>query len=159
MGQSNLPGDPGCPSSCQTHAFLGSNALNANEGPIVGVSGDASGNVHGFLWDRRGPMLDLSALIPPDSASRPMAPFVINDRAEIAGIGVLPDGSWHGFLMIPCGSGTEGCGSGAASRTTTTQGNSTLTMAQRIAIRQVVARSWIRFPQWYRIPSLGTPSD
>jgi probable HAF family extracellular repeat protein len=33
---------------------------------VVGVSFDASGNIHSFLWENGGPMVDLSTLIPPE---------------------------------------------------------------------------------------------
>jgi len=91
---------------------VGSNAIVADEGRVVGVSGDSSGNVRGFLWENGGPMVDLSTLISPDSVLAPVVPFAINDRAEIAGTGLLPNGDAHAFLLIPCDANhlnVEGC--------------------------------------------------
>jgi hypothetical protein len=48
-------------------------------------------------------MIDLNTLIPPDSAMHLYWAFNINDRGEIAGLGALPNGDTHAFLLIPCG--------------------------------------------------------
>jgi probable HAF family extracellular repeat protein len=98
-----------------------SNAIVVNEGRVVGVSFDASGNIHSFLWENGGPMVDLSTLIPPNSVLQPVVPFAINERAEIAGTGLLPNGDFHAFLLIPCDEGesdAEGCGSKPVEATT-----------------------------------------
>jgi probable HAF family extracellular repeat protein len=81
---------------------ISSNAIVANGGRVVGVSGDSSGNVRGFLWENGGPMVDLSSLIPSNSALQPVVPFAINRRGEIAGTGFLLNGDARGFLLIPC---------------------------------------------------------
>lgn len=63
-----------------------------------------------FLWQPGMPMVDLNTLIPPGSALHLSAPGTINDRGEITGFGLLPNGDVHAFLLIPCGEGTEGAG-------------------------------------------------
>ena len=68
--------------------------------------------MHGFLW-QNGFMTDLNALLPPGSSLTPWGDGAfINDRGEIAEMGVLPDGDVHAFLLIPCDEnhpGVEGC--------------------------------------------------
>ena len=69
---------------------------------------NARGDVLGFLWEK-GSMVDLNTLISRDSNLRIVQAEDINDRGEIAGIGV-PRGvstfdyqtRGHGFLLIPC---------------------------------------------------------
>ena len=48
------------------------------------------GNARAFLWENGGPMVDLNTLIPPNSGLTLVQAFSINDRGEIAGIGVPP---------------------------------------------------------------------
>ena len=59
-------------------------------------------------------MVDLNTLVPSGSALHLTIPITINDRGEIAGLGVLSNGDEHAFLLIPCGEGDEGCGDSAA---------------------------------------------
>jgi hypothetical protein len=57
-------------------------------------------------------MFDLNALIPPDSALYLQFVQNINDRGEIAGMGVDGSGNTHAFLLVPCDDrhhGVEGC--------------------------------------------------
>jgi hypothetical protein len=63
-------------------------------------------------------MADLNTLIPPDSSMHLSGAVYINDRGEITGYGVLPNGDAHTFLLIPCDEnhrddennrGDEGC--------------------------------------------------
>lgn len=78
-------------------------------GQVVGVSGyqqDLSGcnsgnTIRAFLWEGSS-MVDLNALISPQSSLYLVAPETINDRGEIAGVGVDADGNQHAFLLIPC---------------------------------------------------------
>jgi len=73
-----------------------------SRGQAVGVSTDCHGNVlHLFLWDR-GSILNLSGLILPGSNVTFDDPQFINDRGEIAGNGVLPNGDQHAVVLIPC---------------------------------------------------------
>ena len=84
-----------------------------SRGQIVGNSFPCAGGPgHGFIW-QNGFMTDLNALLPPGSSLTPEGDgAVINDRGEIAEMGVLPDGDIHAFLLIPCDEnhpGVEGC--------------------------------------------------
>lgn len=74
-----------------------------SKGQIVGNSFPcAGGPAHGFLW-QDGLMTDLNALLPPGSSLTPWGDgAVINDRGDIAGVRVLPDGDLHAFLLVPC---------------------------------------------------------
>jgi len=63
------------------------NAINS-EGQIVGVSRACDFSVlNAFLWEN-GSIVDLSALVPPNSALHLTEAFAINDRGEITGVGV-----------------------------------------------------------------------
>jgi probable HAF family extracellular repeat protein len=77
-----------------------------SKGQIVGLSypcatGPDGANVHGFLWED-GFMTDLNAFAPRSSGLTLGDGAFINDRGEIAGTGVLPDGDIHAFLLVPC---------------------------------------------------------
>ena len=120
IGQADLPGGQ------EHHAFLWktgvmtdlgtvagdscSNAWGNNaKGQIVGASSDICGlAVHAFLWEHGGPMIDLNTRIPADSGLQLVYALSINDRGEIAGIGVPPGVSvqdyatlGHAYLLIP----------------------------------------------------------
>lgn len=124
---------------------------------IVGISTTCDNSiVDAFLWDNGGPMIDLNTLIPPESAMHLFWALNINDRGEIAGLGSLPNGDVHAFLLIPCGEGTEGCGNEVSSVTGTRESNPTLTMAQRLAVRRMMAEPRARLA---RIPGLRVPRD
>ena len=81
-----------------------------SKGQIVGISFPcAGGPARGFLW-QNSLMTDLNAFAPPGSSLTPWGDGAfINDRGEIAGVRVLPDGDLHAFLLGPCGEGTDGC--------------------------------------------------
>ena len=74
-----------------------------SKGQIVGNSFPcAGGRSHAFLW-QNGFMTDLNALLPPGSGLTPWGDGAfINDRGDIAGVRVLPDGDLHAVLLIPC---------------------------------------------------------
>ena len=77
---------------------------------VVGTSGDFVTTSRVFLWEN-GDIVDLNALIPPNSTLHVEFAQTINDRGEIGGTGV--DGSnEHAFLAVPCDEnhpGIEGC--------------------------------------------------
>jgi probable HAF family extracellular repeat protein len=75
--------------------------INA-KGQVVGTSGDFCNEVHAFLWQRGGPIMDLNDLVPSGSGLELTAGEFINDRGEIAASGVLPNGDHHAILLIPC---------------------------------------------------------
>jgi hypothetical protein len=57
-------------------------------------------------------MVDLNTLVPPGSGIDLAGGVSINDRGEISGEGVLPNGDIHAILLIPCDENhrdIEGC--------------------------------------------------
>jgi probable HAF family extracellular repeat protein len=88
--------------------------LNSN-GQVVGESSPSCFNlpgVHAFLWENGGPMVDLNTLVTPGSELESAGGVAINDRGEITGDRVLPNGDTHGFILIPCDANhpnVEGC--------------------------------------------------
>jgi probable HAF family extracellular repeat protein len=88
-------------------------SINA-KGQVVGESSlDLSfTSVQAFLWENGGPMIDLNTLIPPGSGMKLVDAVSINDRGEIDGDGVLPNGERHTVVLIPCDEDhpdVEGC--------------------------------------------------
>lgn len=91
-----------------------STALNVNtEGEVVGETGICGvGGGPAFISSHGQPIVDLNSLIAPASDLQVVSAFDINERGEIAGIGVLPNGEPRAVLLIPCDqehSGVEGC--------------------------------------------------
>lgn len=91
-------------------------AINAR-GQVVGDSislASCNSNLEAtraFLWEDNA-IVDLNALIPPNSPLYLVHPQAINDQGEIAGFGTDASGNQHAFLLIPCDenhSGIEGC--------------------------------------------------
>ena len=56
---------------------------------------------HAFLWEN-GSLVGLQNLLLPGSNVTLNNAININDRGEIAAIGVLPNGNQHVFLLVPC---------------------------------------------------------
>lgn len=72
---------------------------------IVGVSLPGcmfDSNSRAFLW-QNGSIFDLNTLIPLGASLHLQWARDINDRGEIAGIGLDVDDNAHAFLLIPCG--------------------------------------------------------
>jgi probable HAF family extracellular repeat protein len=80
-------------------------------GQVVGSSDDCvETELHGFLWQQGGPMIDLNAFVPPDSELTITDGHTINESGEITASGMLPNGDFHAVLLIPCGPDeTNGC--------------------------------------------------
>jgi probable HAF family extracellular repeat protein len=91
-----------------------SRALSVNSrGQVVGATAATCGGNfnHGFLWEDGGPMVDLNSLVGGTDMTL-STPISINDRGEIAGMGVFSSGNTHAFVLIPCDGhhpGVEGC--------------------------------------------------
>jgi probable HAF family extracellular repeat protein len=76
-----------------------------SRGQVVGASFDLSltnDDLHGFLWEEGGPIVDLNTLVAPGSGVTVVNAFDINDRGEIAGNGFLANGDVRAVLLIPC---------------------------------------------------------
>jgi probable HAF family extracellular repeat protein len=82
-------------------------AINSR-GQVVGASGMCHGARNAFLWESGGPMIDLNSLVPAGSALHLTEADIINDHGDIAGVGVLPNGDQHTYLLVPCGEGCDG---------------------------------------------------
>ena len=59
---------------------------------------------HAFLWED-GSLFDLQSLIDPASKITVSDTTSINERGEIAGTGMLPNGEPHAYLLVPCAEG------------------------------------------------------
>lgn len=72
---------------------------------IVGISSPSDcvnfNSSRPFLWEN-GSMVDLNALVPPNSPLHLFYAYTINNRGEIAGNGFDADGHEHAFVLIPC---------------------------------------------------------
>jgi len=75
-------------------------AINSR-GQAIGTSTDCMGTVeHMFLWEN-GSIHDLTGMILPGSDIGVFEAWDINDRGEIAAVGMLPNGDEHAVLLIP----------------------------------------------------------
>jgi len=99
-------------------------------GQIVGTSYPcATGSENAALWDN-GAVINLNRFVPPGSDLHLTGDDAyINDRGEIAGTALRPNGDVRAFLLIPCGEITEDCrgvaeGAAAAIRSGATPKNS-----------------------------------
>ncbi len=90
-----LPGDP------DSLAF----GLN-DKGQVVGFSANfATGAQRAFLW-QNGVMTDLNTLIPAASGWALYFAIDTNRKGQITGVGMAPNGEFHGFLLTPATSST-----------------------------------------------------
>jgi len=86
-----------------TSDVTGSTAYGANsKTQVVGSSWCDNTAAAAFLWENRGPMVDLNNLIIPTSDIQLVFGLTINDRGEIAGVGFRSNGDARDFVMIPC---------------------------------------------------------
>lgn len=76
------------------------NAVNS-VGQVVGDTGDCPGEGHPFLSEHGQPMVDLNTLVFSGADLTLTAAAFINDRGEIAGLGVLPNGETRAVLLVP----------------------------------------------------------
>jgi probable HAF family extracellular repeat protein len=127
-----------------------------SKGQVVGASTNLNGEwMHAFLWENGGPMIDLNTVVSLGAGVQLISAPDINDRGEIAALGLLPNGDGRAFLLVPCEERDEGCEDEAGSAATN-QGNTTLNEAQRLALHRIIGGS--RGRMWYRhpIPTHGT---
>jgi probable HAF family extracellular repeat protein len=80
-----------------------SDAYSSNSrGQVVGNSlSDCDHDVHAFLWENGGPMVDLNSFVPPGSGIVLREVSFINERGEIAVTGHVANGDDHAFLLVP----------------------------------------------------------
>ena len=73
------------------------------KGQVVGNSGSGScDEVHGFLWQEGGPIIDLNTFVPVGSDLQITDAEFINDRGEITATGMPPNSEFHSIVLIPC---------------------------------------------------------
>jgi probable HAF family extracellular repeat protein len=85
-------------------------------GQIVGGSSSCTAFLHAFLWENGGSAIDLNSLVAPGAGLTLTQANFINDRGDIAAVGVLPNGDQRAVLLIPCDeehSDEEGCEDGS----------------------------------------------
>jgi len=147
---------------CSSEAW----AMNS-AGQIVLVSSSCDGtNVRAALWEN-GSLVDLNTLIPAGSSLQLFSPQAINDRGEIAGLG-LPSGCQfdglcgRAFVLIPCDenhpdvadcdySTVDGNASATGSAIPTTQmATAAKSVQSPDAIRQLMQAAGRRSKPWYR---------
>jgi uncharacterized membrane protein len=120
-----ITGTAGLPGDMIFHGFLWQNGVKSDlrpvasdpcsqtygmnsSGQVVGWSGyfcpaGNFGNIRAVLWEKSGSVIDLNARL----SANPHALYLfaatnINDRGEVVGVGILPNGDTHAFLLIPC---------------------------------------------------------
>jgi probable HAF family extracellular repeat protein len=150
---------PGCGSS-----VTGSVALQVNsKTQIVGNSWCDNTAAAGFLWENGGPMVDLNSLIPPNSGMQLLGAQNINERGEITGSGILPNGDVHVCLLIPCGEnhGDSECqdeGAAAETQNHAAPGTQTPTNVNHGSLTpETLAALRARMARRYHIHGLGAP--
>jgi probable HAF family extracellular repeat protein len=122
-----------------------STALSVNSiGQVVGETGICGvGGGPAFLSENGDPIVDVNTLIAPASDIEVVSEFDINERGEIAGIGVVPSGDEHAVLLIPCDDAHQnvaGCDYGPVNATTASLLASTPTTTLKMSPSEVKAR-------------------
>jgi probable HAF family extracellular repeat protein len=115
-----------------------------------------------FLWEN-GHMIDLNVFVPPGSNLTLGDVEQINDRGEMFGGALLPNGDARAFVLIPCGEGEEGCVDAPVGPAADRQNNpapvaKSPTTQRRPAPSDIVAAWRVRTARRYHIPGLGTPT-
>ena len=139
--------------TCSVAHFMNS------RGQVVGTSGDCGGpqflEKHGFISERGGRMIDLNRFVPKGSHLTITDGETINNRGEIAGSGMLPNGDFHAVVLIPCNGGQgcqdEGSHEGARPSTPTTGSPSVAGAPLTWTPGEMVAKLGLR----YRLPLAG----
>jgi len=80
-----------------------------NKGQVVGDADNCNFGVGGtvWLWQDGVGFVDLNALLPPGTDMHLLEANFIDDRGEIVGEGLLPNGDAHVFVLIPQGSSSD----------------------------------------------------
>ena len=116
-GQSDVSGDVTTHAFLWTHAKktmedlapLGSDVFSVGVGlndsrQVVGLSGDASGNIRAILW-RKGAPVDLNTQVPGNASLYLLTACSIDDDGQIIGQAIDGSGNVHGYLLSPRGNG------------------------------------------------------
>jgi probable HAF family extracellular repeat protein len=177
VGWASLPGDQ------DIHASLWQNDSMTDLGTVdgdpcsLGSSINATGQVIGvsvpacdfsqsraFLWED-GLIVDLNTLIPPDSTLYLTTPETINDRGEIAGVGLDSNGDEHAFLLIPCGpDDVEACQdfgqdlNASQSKPAPIASPATTATQPNLTPRGMATGSRARLARGFRSPAVGAPA-
>jgi probable HAF family extracellular repeat protein len=142
-----LPGDP-----CSFSQAI--NSKGQMVGESQGVCFPQASRTRAFLWENGGPMLDLNTLIPSGSGLQLVGAVDINDRGEIVGSGVLPNGDFHAILLIPCDENhpnIEGCDYSMVEESATARVSTMPTpRLSPDAMRQFMKSFGLRSRLWYR---------
>ncbi len=113
-------------------------------------------NTRAFLW-QNGSILDLNTLIPPGASLHLRWARDINDRGEIAGIGLDVDNNPHAFLLIPCGAnGPSDCQEEIVSAGASQPGVVSLTRHPQVGSPTNSVRRMLR-PRLGPVPHFLTP--
>jgi|HubBroStandDraft_1064217.scaffolds.fasta_scaffold01113_5 hypothetical protein len=95
------------------------------QGQIVGSSFVFNGPSQGLIWENGAPPANLNTLVSPGTTMSVTVAYVINDRGDIACLGLDPDDTdEHACLLVPCDEnhpGVEGCDYSLVDATTATQ--------------------------------------
>jgi probable HAF family extracellular repeat protein len=147
LWRAGAPHDLGVPPGDDYSVGFSSNRV----GQVVGFAGAFGGVGHGFLWEH-GTITDLNTLVAPSDLHVTEASN-INDRGEIAAVGVLPDGRQRAVLLVPTGlAATEGLASNAPAPGTVRASAAPHTSAGRCPDMP----PWrARLPHEPRLPCLG----
>src|SRR5215471_10772693 len=129
-------------------------ATHINEkGQVVGRSTDCVGGVlHAFLWEN-GEIVDLNSLVNPPSDAQMNIPSYINQRGEITGTAILPNGDVHAVLLIPNGE----CDSSCESQIIARQASAAITPRPRAARLSPAQRLRAMIRQRFHLPSFEAP--
>jgi hypothetical protein len=109
-------------------------------------------------------MIDLNDFVPPGSDLRVTDGETINDRGEIAGSGLLPNGDFHAVVLIPCDADhgeSEGCQDSNQDLNSDHRSAHSPTGATRarrkLTARQMIARFLADRNRQYHIPFAAPP--
>jgi probable HAF family extracellular repeat protein len=133
--------------------------INAS-GQAIGTTTDCPGTIlHAFLWDN-GSMIDLSGQVLPESGFSFLEPVIINDRGEIVGNGVLPNGDVHAVVLKSVGDCDAECEvsttATASSNTGLTAKQNSLTSVREAPVMSPLDRFRSQIRQRYHLP--GQPA-
>jgi len=172
-----IVGGASLPVSCAdvgplTHGFLWKNGFMTDLGDLPGFPRSRADFINartqivgavfpcdfsaaiGFLWEK-GAMVDLNALVQPDSPVQVGWAAYISDRGEIVAFGNLANGDTHTLLLIPCDGdhpNIEHCDYSLTTSTAIVRTGSALRNSQML---RPEIRHLLRYPRGPRYPRSG----